>query len=300
MPILRTHHSIATDHWLSASQANSSPLVIYLDQDWASIAQQSEANPGNAPTADNLAYIIYTSGSTGTPKGVLLHHRGLVNLVLAQIQAFDLTTESRVLQFASFSFDASVSEIFTTLLAGATLYLAQQETLMSPANLLALLRNQAITTVTLPPSLLALLPASSLPDLHTVPIGRPLPNIQLFVLDRHAQPVPVGVPGELHIGGVGLARGYLNHPELTSVIKVEAVNIDGSTHYGSPNKAEPPSGLDEGSRRTTEAARGIQSCYQPSCRLSTTFTLVIPIRKPPAFFLLHEIPMDMLGFQERF
>jgi amino acid adenylation domain-containing protein len=50
----------------------------------------------------------------------------------------------------------------------------------------------------------------------TVSIGRPLPQRTIYVLDRHLQPTPIGVPGELHIGGACLARGYLNRPELTA------------------------------------------------------------------------------------
>ena len=51
--------------------------------------------------------------------------------------------------------------------------------------------------------------------LKELPIGRPLGNVQTYILDGNRQPVPIGIPGELHIGGAGLARGYLNRPELT-------------------------------------------------------------------------------------
>jgi amino acid adenylation domain-containing protein len=52
-------------------------------------------------------------------------------------------------------------------------------------------------------------------NLSSIPIGKPIGNTQVYILDSHLNPVPIGVPGELHIGGDGLARGYLNRPELT-------------------------------------------------------------------------------------
>jgi aspartate racemase len=53
-------------------------------------------------------------------------------------------------------------------------------------------------------------------NLSSIPIGRPIANTQVYILDPHGYPTPVGVPGEIYIGGAGLARGYLNHPELTA------------------------------------------------------------------------------------
>jgi len=239
--------------------------VVRLDADWIRIEEYSDDNPVSGTKPDNLAYVIYTSGSTGLPKGVMLRHRGLVNLVHAHSTGWGVDADSRLLQFASFSFDASVTEMFMVLLSGGTMVLARKEQLSSPQNLLALLREQSITSIILPPSLLKELPSDDLPKLQSlisagemctpeiaeqwaegrnffnaygptevtvgptywlveeipdgvssVPIGGPIENYQVYILDADMQPVAVGVHGELYIGGVGVARGYLGRPELTA------------------------------------------------------------------------------------
>ncbi|MDZ7286756.1 MAG: amino acid adenylation domain-containing protein, partial [candidate division KSB1 bacterium] len=256
---------LLTQKHLAEKLPATTAQVIGLEAEWEKIARQPATNLSNATHPGNLAYVIYTSGSTGRPKGVLLHHRGLHNLVQAQIRDWGFDEKSRVLQFASLSFDAAVSEIFCALLSGGLLYVTRQETLMSLTDLHRCLQEQHLSAVTLPPSVLAMLSHENLPalrtvisagepctwelaarwsagrqlfnaygptegtiaacwqlvegreaDRDTVPIGRPFANVQLYVLDARLRPVPIGVPGELHIGGAGVARGYLNRPDLTA------------------------------------------------------------------------------------
>ncbi|MYM92189.1 AMP-binding protein, partial [Rugamonas sp. FT82W] len=103
---------------------------------------------------DDVAYVIYTSGSTGQPKGVAVPHRGFVNMILAQIDGFGVRPGDSVVQFASCAFDASLSEIFMALLAGARLVVAPEAAVRDGAALLALLEAERITVATLPPSYL--------------------------------------------------------------------------------------------------------------------------------------------------
>jgi amino acid adenylation domain-containing protein len=254
---------LTEDALLDTLPALSLLRIVTLDTDRA-----RDLRPGASPalaalTADDLAYLIYTSGSTGQPKGVMLAHGGLCNLAAWQLEQFGTGPSSRVLQFASPAFDASIWEIVMALCSGGRLVLAPREAREAGAPLAATLRNHGITHVTLPSAVVAafgdatrLDPATCLimagdacpPELaarwaarvsvynaygptettvcatihrcgtqllSSVPIGRPIANTQVYILDKRLGQVPLGVAGEIYVGGAGVARGYLKRPELT-------------------------------------------------------------------------------------
>ncbi|MFK4473065.1 amino acid adenylation domain-containing protein/non-ribosomal peptide synthase protein (TIGR01720 family) [Paenibacillus sp. RC73] len=209
---------------------------------------------------NDLAYVIYTSGSTGNPKGTLIEHAGLVTLIPYLVEKFRITPDSRVMQFASISFDASVYEWIGTLTVGGTLVVLSNEELPPYADISDVLEEKNIHIAMLTPSVLRTMKPRELSELHTIvsagepctpdivnywgrgrlfvnaygptevtilcstsvckpeaeiTIGKPAYNKRLFVFNPFGNSVPVGVPGELWVGGVGLARGYLNREELT-------------------------------------------------------------------------------------
>lgn len=125
----------------------------------------------NKVTGTDLAYVIYTSGTTGYPKGIPILHRQLLNMADEQAKLFQIDSDSRVLYFASMSFDASVSELFTALLAGACLVIATEAERKSPQLLLDLLEQEKVTCATLPPALLAVLPYRPLPCWETLVVA---------------------------------------------------------------------------------------------------------------------------------
>ncbi|MFL6289707.1 MAG: amino acid adenylation domain-containing protein [Thermoanaerobaculia bacterium] len=130
--------------------------------------------PAHRVGPENTAYVIYTSGSTGRPKGVVVPHRGVVNVVREGARLMDVRPGDRMLQLASLGFDASVLEIFTALTCGASLVVTPRETLLSGEALGRELREQAVTTMILPPSLLDTLPAGmedELPSLRSILVG---------------------------------------------------------------------------------------------------------------------------------
>lgn len=125
--------------------------IIELDATLSAIDQQPTTNPEVSVATNNLVYVIYTSGSTGKPKGVMIEHRGLLNLSLAQADGFRLKAGIKTLQFAAFGFDASCSEIFTTLLSGGCLVLPQKKDILSIEEFEKLINKHKIKVATLPP-----------------------------------------------------------------------------------------------------------------------------------------------------
>lgn len=200
------------------------------------------------------AYVIFTSGSSGAPKGVVVTHAGLPSMLAAQVEAFDLRPGDRALWVLSPSFDASVSDVFTALTAGATLFVSRART---PEAVLSALHRHAITHVDLPPSLLPHLDPDRAPaSLRAVVIGGEVcaedavrrwaarvrlvnvygpteatvcTSLGVCVPDRShgariGRPLPGVdyhlVEGELWIGGPQVARGYLGdgpHERFTSL-----------------------------------------------------------------------------------
>ncbi len=142
------------------------PLIICLDSEWEDIANESDKNPMNQTTTDNLIYVMYTSGSTGTPKGVSVVHRGVTRLV-KNTDYVDLTTEDVFLQLAPLAFDASTFEIWGALLNGGQLVVMPPQT-PSLQELGYALQRYKITTLWLTAGLFHLMVDNRLEDLKSV------------------------------------------------------------------------------------------------------------------------------------
>ncbi|MEE1282416.1 MAG: amino acid adenylation domain-containing protein, partial [Acutalibacteraceae bacterium] len=218
-------------------------------------------NPEHINTANDLAYCIYTSGTTGKPKGVMVEHYGVGNLREYFVVTHNVNSEDNVLQFASFAFDAMVSEMSMSILTGATMHIIAQSVQRDVRKFEDYVADNGITIAILPPIYLAQANLKGLRTIITagsetnqnivnankhipvysndygptevtvcatywkhnsedevperVPIGKPMNNKQVYIMNG-MELCGIGVPGELCIAGIGIARGYLNQPELTA------------------------------------------------------------------------------------
>ncbi|KAL8760972.1 MAG: hypothetical protein Q9184_002869 [Pyrenodesmia sp. 2 TL-2023] len=124
---------------------------------------RSRAHPA---TPSNIAYVIWTSGSTGEPKGIIIEHRAYCSSVAEHAPAFHINRESRVLQYASPVFDASIVEILTPLMVGATVCIPSEQ---DRFNDLAVAMNQLrVDWAVLTPSVASFLTPSAVPNLKTL------------------------------------------------------------------------------------------------------------------------------------
>ncbi|MFI2608323.1 non-ribosomal peptide synthase/polyketide synthase [Kitasatospora sp. NPDC018619] len=170
--------------------ADAAPAVVLDDP--AALAEALETDrPGaaddrDAPAAagpDHPAYVIYTSGSTGTPKGVVVTHRGIAGFTAAAADRYAVGPGDRVLQFSSPSFDASVLELFVSVLTGATLVVPPHGPWLGE-ELAAVLDEHRITHTLIPPAALATVPAGAGRHLRTLIVGAEACSAEL--VDRWA------------------------------------------------------------------------------------------------------------------
>ncbi len=123
----------------------------------------------------SLAYVIYTSGTSGRPKGVLVEHASIANLVQADLDEFGLGPGDRVAQGSSAAYDSSLEETWLALASGATLVVADDETVRLGPDLVAWLSAERITVFCPPPTLLRLTgcqdPEHALPELRLLYVG---------------------------------------------------------------------------------------------------------------------------------
>lgn len=261
-----------------AKMALVSPRTDHLEALPRAIPVTLERGEGAAPfarvPADTLAYVIFSSGSTGAPKGIAVTWAGLPSMLAAQREAFSLGAGDHCLWVLSTSFDASISDVFTALGAGASLHI--EPPARTPTALVEQLARCAITHVDLPPAMLAKMSPDDAPQtLRTVIIGGEvcpaeavrrwaarvrLVNVygpteatvctSLARCDPNAEhgarigrPLPGViyrlVEGELWIGGGQVARGYLGEGPADRFVEREGERYFRTGDRVSRDVAEP-------------------------------------------------------------
>ncbi|KAH8896009.1 acetyl-CoA synthetase-like protein [Thozetella sp. PMI_491] len=130
------------------------------------------ARDGPAPAevkASDLAFVNFTSGTTGRPKGILIDHRNIVTSLMAYIRDIPYTPETRVLQYASYTFDVSISEILCALMSGATLCVPSEEERTN--DIAGSIAKYRVNLADITPTVAMLFTPEQVPTLKTLTVG---------------------------------------------------------------------------------------------------------------------------------
>ncbi|KAL2788506.1 hypothetical protein BJX66DRAFT_340179 [Aspergillus keveii] len=143
--------------------------VLHVNEDlFAGLPAKSEA-PNTDVTPNNAAFVIYTSGSTGMPKGVILTHLSLCSSFRAHGKVYGMTPSTRSLQFAAYTFDASISDIWGTISHGGCVCVISEEERMN--NLQAVIEAYEATHAQVTPTVAGLLDIPNIKSLTTLILG---------------------------------------------------------------------------------------------------------------------------------
>ncbi|MCK4260648.1 MAG: amino acid adenylation domain-containing protein, partial [Halanaerobiales bacterium] len=273
------------------NELTSTVETINLEDEEIFTGNCSNLEPTN--TSFDLAYAIYTSGSTGKQKGVMIEHKSVISLVtgLAKIIYERYGSYLNVALVAPYFFDASVKQIFASLLLGHKLCIVPEDARIEGKRLLRFYRKNYIDISDGTPTHINLLlnivgsedndlnvkhfiiggeelssqvvknffkrfkdckfyitniygpteccvdttsyliAPEKLNSLNTIPIGKPIANEIVYILGKNLEILPVGVSGEIYISGEGIAKGYLNNPNLTTEKFIQNPFILGARMY---------------------------------------------------------------------
>jgi amino acid adenylation domain-containing protein len=154
---------------------NSNTKVVSLSQNLLEELDISDCEAMELPAAsprDN-AYAIFTSGSTGTPKGVIVEHQAITTSSTYHGRLMDFNSKTRLMQFSNFAFDASIGDIFTTMIAGGTVCMATNENLRD--DLAGCIRRMQANTILVTPSIARLIHPDEVPCLTNLTFGGETP-----------------------------------------------------------------------------------------------------------------------------
>ncbi|KAG8676481.1 Non-ribosomal peptide synthetase FpNRPS4 [Fusarium poae] len=180
--------------------------------------------PGTPPSVTvqphNAAYIIFTSGTTGVPKGTIIEHGAFITGGIAHAAAIKMTSDSRVLQFASHTFDASIMEILTTFLVGGCVCIPSEEERMN--DLTGVISKYDVNWTLLTPSVAKVLKPGSVPGLKTlVTGGEAMTTDHITKWSRHAALINAYGPSEASV----IAASHTKVDQHGEVLNEEPANV---------------------------------------------------------------------------